>query len=1000
MRNLKKVLSLALALVMLIGMMVVGAGAVVTDFRDDADINADNKEAVLVMNALGILEGYDDGSFGAEGTLNRAEAAKILAYVHAGATVADALGQTQTKFTDVPANEWYSGYVAYCANMDIIAGSSATTFDPKGNLTAMQFAKMLLVAMGGDSTKYVGDAWATNTMRDAVTAGLNEKARVTDWNAPITRDQASQMAFNGMTKTLDGGKMVYPVVKDGKTVGTFDTSIEAILYANALGSDYTTGEPYRDTTGTLGEKNYDLKQEATADAFGRATKTWKAKGDVKVVIDSISAAAKTYTNAVNSGTVAKDFDGYTVDVKKGNYITNGAAETGTATDASTIKTFANIESLIANGKIVEVYTTNKVIDKVIVLEKKVATLTADPVVKDGKVTITAAGIVGAKVEDVDGYDTVAKGDVVLYASNGKGQFMIEPAEMITASITGYTNGTFGTSYNSAKALIDGELYGKSALYGTNYTQINDTKTYDIWLDNGGNIVATAVAGTGETQTAQLAVVQELAWVTPTTDNSIGSSAKPYVQARLVFLDGTSEIVTVGSIDGVKFVKADSSKDIDKVLNITDKKVASANSLSDAKNLTKSDLSTVTGNDKGTAKVYWAVEGSTSGEIGDTYYLVSSADDLYDSNAGAFTKGMFYNYTESDGTYKLTSLDSSKQGSNTKLDTNKKITNNKPLFNDVRASGVANANTVFIYGTKGSNGSYTFTSYTGIAEVPGTAEYVTGGYSIVINGIATYVYADLGDKGTANTSTDKVFITNKNFVTVNGNPKYIQATVLVNGEEDTVRLKDGGTYEPGTLYNVVSVDGNDIMTLSAVTTTRFTGIKSVTGNVLAVGNNTKNGAYTCTDDTVAYVLDGTTVDTTTVSALALDGNDVVTVVTNATGSAAEAVYVQKVSQGPEAVTVAVATTSSLGASGDLTDGTITVTGYSSSKKNIKLTITVASGTKVKSVALNGTEITGVTSWTTGKDNLEVNKGTNSIVVIIEDNNGGPDASFSYTLTAKE
>ena len=39
MRNLKKVLSLSLALVMLLGLMVVGAGAATTNFSDADDIN-------------------------------------------------------------------------------------------------------------------------------------------------------------------------------------------------------------------------------------------------------------------------------------------------------------------------------------------------------------------------------------------------------------------------------------------------------------------------------------------------------------------------------------------------------------------------------------------------------------------------------------------------------------------------------------------------------------------------------------------------------------------------------------------------------------------------------------------------------------------------------------------------------------------------------------------------------------------------------------------------
>ena len=56
MRNLKRALSLALAAIMLLGMMVVGAGAVNLDeFSDKEDIV--NKDAVSLLTTLGIING-------------------------------------------------------------------------------------------------------------------------------------------------------------------------------------------------------------------------------------------------------------------------------------------------------------------------------------------------------------------------------------------------------------------------------------------------------------------------------------------------------------------------------------------------------------------------------------------------------------------------------------------------------------------------------------------------------------------------------------------------------------------------------------------------------------------------------------------------------------------------------------------------------------------------------------------------------------------------------
>ena len=75
MRNLKRALSLVLAAAMLIGMMVVSAGAVgVDDFSDKENIV--NKTAVDTLIALNVIIGKEDCSyFDPTGIVNRADMA-------------------------------------------------------------------------------------------------------------------------------------------------------------------------------------------------------------------------------------------------------------------------------------------------------------------------------------------------------------------------------------------------------------------------------------------------------------------------------------------------------------------------------------------------------------------------------------------------------------------------------------------------------------------------------------------------------------------------------------------------------------------------------------------------------------------------------------------------------------------------------------------------------------------------------------------------------------
>ena len=73
MRNLKRALSLALASVMVMGLMVVGTGASYADVSSEQ-----NQEAIEVLQAVGVMTGDENGNFNPDANVTRNEMAVVM----------------------------------------------------------------------------------------------------------------------------------------------------------------------------------------------------------------------------------------------------------------------------------------------------------------------------------------------------------------------------------------------------------------------------------------------------------------------------------------------------------------------------------------------------------------------------------------------------------------------------------------------------------------------------------------------------------------------------------------------------------------------------------------------------------------------------------------------------------------------------------------------------------------------------------------------------------
>ena len=462
MRNLKRALSVALASAMLLGMMMVGTSAKgIDDFTDKDKIV--NQDAVAVTAEIGVFDGYENGSFGPENVVTRAEMAVIICTMLYGAGVNVNQFAETSVFTDVP--DWAEGYVNLCASLGIVAGVGDGKFDPSATVTTAQAVLMLCRTLGYfQSATDFGNDWMLAATAKGTELGMYGDLKLTA-NAGLTRDNVAELVFNALTKAV--------------TVEYNDTFN---IYFNT-GSTWANGVKF-DYKQTLGYKNFDLVYMNDEDDFGRPSTVWgtgslanvslddegnipdsyKGIADDDIIISMADTATHTYTAKVSSKTLyndvgrtaAQDYD-WTVytngEANEYSFDGNDLYDNRTSTDCF-LKEAAG-ENVTGNGVLTQVYVDSK--------EKEVTVSVIDSYVaevykvdeKDGTITLSDLVDGPADASDDEFATTAfAEDDVVVYTyANDEIQSVVK-AESVEGTVTKVKDkdnfSLDGTSYSYSK----------------------------------------------------------------------------------------------------------------------------------------------------------------------------------------------------------------------------------------------------------------------------------------------------------------------------------------------------------------------------------------------------------------------------------------------------------------------------------------------------------------------------------------------------------------------
>lgn len=517
MKNFRKVLALILVVATLFSFVAMVSAKDADDYSDYDKVNY--AEAVDVLSAIGILDGYPDGTFRPTNTIKRSEMAKMIAVLsNAGDDVSDLYASACT-FADAK-NDWAASYIAYCAQTGIVSGRNATTFDPNGKVTGIETAKMLLCVLGFDAKVqgYVGTNWKTNILRDAKDHGLLD-GFAADYEADkaITREEAAQMMLNALQANIVIGTISDNLVsitntiyfdRFGGHVSIPDAENEGwivITRQNVVISPFPLGSIYKGLTLT-----------ADLDCYGNPGFSWtyeNAKGTV--VFDKFYPTAADYSYTA-SATLKADLDAEIKGNKNYQFVcyVDGAVQNGGVPALLTAAAMDACAALTGNGVETHVYVDD--LNEFVIITIKNTYIGEVTSVSNFEGTFKVNGAAAAYDNTDYGFKV---GDVVLYwVCSGNTGFTVNAAGNVTfagvtnqlhdAKIAPVVTGTCTrteqdlTGGNDNTTKVGGETYKYAENFNCFYApqpgvmtrfevdaSSDNGQQYDLYLDEFGYVMA-------------------------------------------------------------------------------------------------------------------------------------------------------------------------------------------------------------------------------------------------------------------------------------------------------------------------------------------------------------------------------------------------------------------------------------------------------------------------------------------------------------------------------
>ncbi len=748
MRNLKKILALVLALMMVLSVMVFASAANYDDYSDKDQVSPEYAEAVEVLTGMDIFWGSEN-SFYPKSNVSRAEVATLLYRVMTTDVSGSQVGiyKDYGMFDDVLETNWFAGYVNYAANGELVKGVGDNKYNPQGNVTGYEWITMLLRAIGYDANGEIsGSTWKITAASQAKESGILGSFNEATLNSALTREQVAYLLFNAIQarKVNYTNAFGYQPSRLGYTIAwdMFRLAKTGTISIDAWGRPGYVWYGESSSTATPNTANYnstvDTKYAAIEEAYTVHYTTAVTECDVA---DDTTDRDTNYALYVNGQSL-------------GNYTVN-AADT--------------VTKIGAQGRLTEVYS-----DRIVMVDTFLARVTAvapatydtnDHLVTPATITLTV----------YDAINGITAGYVLTNGATNwnytVGQMVLlnaytDPTNSATVSgkVDNTNTGKYGKIYGVAESLVGAQSTiwwnaEQHTVNGTDYYDAvkfyldvagNSTIRFNWWLDQYGNLI-----GVTDIDRNSYVVLKDLTWI----------QGRPgYAEATLINMDGTEYTAVVDSIDGDASYTAtatsgfgwdsdDFEPELEDAANIGFR-FNSANVSTDTRYNGLYEgyaLYYVTTNDDGSVNLDGYDDNGTPNNFSDNTYWVDYADNAtLDTTASAILDD-----NDSDG-----------------------------AVDDVEVH--VDDSTHFIVRSGSAATGYTYTAYTGTNNLP---EFVPGTVEVFYNGVSTnagtriadYVY--IKDYSLEADTGDHLFVTTDNYSQIAGSNVYVMSVVVEGTSRD-------------------------------------------------------------------------------------------------------------------------------------------------------------------------------------------------------------------------